>query len=245
MASSPPEKTVTVDPAVAELFTRIETNFQTTALGPESWYLLVIACLSGSPDPELADQLYLHVINQPNSATSAARQKFIRRLREALVKCVSIVGCCKPIEAILAISQVEQDEDRDYSMTRQDWNCDADNHARATEWFRAIYARDGKSTLGLFDAHRDFQWLSTEITYGLYLSDRQVLDDTETEIVVLASIMIQNLRKETWWHIRGTRRIGVSKQDTQVLWDCIQLVAEFFEIKLNKVPTVDQVEEDV
>ena len=57
--------------------------------------------------------------------------------------------------------------------------------------------------------------------------------------------MIQNLRKETHWHIGGTRRIGVSKEDTQVLWECIQRVARIFDLKMNKVPTVDAVEYDV
>jgi hypothetical protein len=57
--------------------------------------------------------------------------------------------------------------------------------------------------------------------------------------------MIQNLPKETHWHIRGTRRIGVSKHDVQVIWDCVQLIAKFVGLKLNRVPTVEDVESDV
>lgn len=102
---------------------------------------------------------------------------------------------------------------------RENWRCDQESHERGTRWYRAIYTPDEKSTLGLFDSHRDFQWISKGIAYGLYLSDHQLLNDFETEIIVLTSIMIQNLRKETHWHIRGMRRIGVSKEDTQVLWD--------------------------
>ncbi|KAB8240819.1 hypothetical protein BDV35DRAFT_385515 [Aspergillus flavus] len=177
---------------VAELCHSIETSFKSTSLGPDSWYLLTITCLSGSPDPELGKDLYLYVIQKEKNSTSAARQTFIRRIREALVKCVSIVGCCKPIEAIIAISQVEQEEDRDSSLTREYWQCDQANHERG-----------------------------------------------------MICIMIQNLRKETHWHIGGTRRIGVSKEDTQVLWECIQRVARIFDLKMNKVPTVDAVEYDV
>ena len=84
-----------------------------------------------------------------------------------------------------------------------------------------------------------------EITYGLFLSDRQVLDDVDTQLVVLPGIMSQNLKTETHWHIRGTRRLGVPKEDVQVIWNCVQLVAEFFGTKLNRVPTVDAVEPDV
>jgi hypothetical protein len=234
-----------VDPQLSQLFGAIEERFQSTSLDADSWYILAIACLVAGPDPEAAADLYLHLVAQPKFSTSSARQALVRRLREALVKSVSIVGVCKPIEAILAIDQVEKSEDKDYTSTRADWKCDEANHARAMDWFRKVYTRNSTDQMGIFDAHKDFAWLSAEITYGLYLSDRQVLNDVDTEMVVLPAIMMQNLKNETHWHIRGTRRIGVSKEDVQVLWDTIQFIAQHFGLKLNKVPTVDAVEPDV
>lgn len=64
-------------------------------------------------------------------------------------------------------------------------------------------------------------WTSKQITYGLYLSDHSILNDVETEITVLSGIMIQNLPRETGWHLRGTRRIGVSLEDTETLQQCV------------------------
>lgn len=64
-------------------------------------------------------------------------------------------------------------------------------------------------------------WLSKNITYGLYLSDHSILNDVETELVVLSGIMIQNLPRETGWHLRGTRRIGVSKEDVETIQQCV------------------------
>jgi hypothetical protein len=234
------------DPKLTEMFESLEKKLATTKLGDDKWYVLAVACLVAGPDPDTAAaQLYQHLIAQPKYSTSDARKALIRRLREALIKTVTIVGVCKPIEAILAIAKIERPEDRDYSSTRAGWQCDEATHERAMAWYQKVYTRNAKDTLGLFDAHKDFTWLSTEITYGLFLSDRQVLDDIETELVVLPSIMMQNLPTETHWHIRGTRRIGVSKEDTQVLWDCIQDVAKHFGISLYKVPTVEAVEPDV
>jgi hypothetical protein len=232
-------------PELSELFSKIENNFKTTNLGEHRWYLLVIACLSASPDPEASAALYLYLTRQEAYQTSESRQALVRRLREALVKTICLVGVCKPIEAILAIAKVEKPEDRDFSRTRQDWQADDANHERAVNWFKQLYTRNAADTIGLFDAHKDFSWISTEITYGLYLSDRQVLDDKDTQMVVLPAIMSQNLRLETHWHIRGTRRIGVSKEDTQVVCDSVKAVSEFFGINLNRVPTVDEVEPDV
>ena len=243
MSSSTPA--TEVQPRFQQLFTELEKRFQSTTLGSEKWYILAIATLAASPDPERADQLYLHLCSQPGNSTPTARQAIIRRLREALVKAVPIVGVCKPIEAILAIGKVEREEDKDYTFTREGWQCDQANHDRGAAWMQKLYSRNTTGTLNLFAAHKDFSWLSEEITYGLFLSDRQVLDDVDTQLVVLPGIMSQNLPNETHWHIRGTRRLGLPKEEVQVIWDCVQLVAQFFDVKLNKVPTVEQVEYDV
>lgn len=242
-AGAPP--TSSPDPKLIELFNNVEASLKTTALGDDRWYIIVAACMVAGPDPEVASHLYLHLCSQPRYSTPAARQALIRRLREALVKAVSIVGVCKPIEAILAINAVERPEDKDFSCSRDGWQADDANLDRAMEWYRKIYTHNAADTIGLFDAHKDFAWLSKHITYGFYLGDRQNLDDVDTEMVVFPAIMAQNLKTETWWHIRGTRRIGVSKADTQVLWDVIQTIMGHFGVELNKVPTVDEVEHDV
>lgn len=71
---------------------------------------------------------------------------------------------------------------------------------------------------------RRLDWTSKQITYGLYLSDHSILNDVETEITVLSGIMIQNLPRETGWHLRGTRRIGVSMEDTEMIQQCVSTV---------------------
>lgn len=234
-----------LDPKFVELFNKAEANIKATGLGQDKWYILVISIVAASPDPETASQLYLHLCSQPQYATSEARQALVRRLREALIKASCIVGVPKPIEAILAIAAVERPEDREYGTSRENWQCDDASLSRGIEWFKKVYTRNATDTVGLFDAHKDFAWISTHISYGLLLSDRQVLDDVDTQLVVFPGLMAQNLPTETWWHIRGTRRIGVSKEDMQVLWDTVRRVMEHFGMRSNKIPTVDEVEHDV
>ena len=216
-----------IEPKALQLFQSLEHNFTKTNLGNNRWYLVALTTLTGGGSPHLADQLYTYLTRQEHHTTPPSRQALVRRLRESLVKSISIVGVCRPIEAIVAISAVEREEDRDYSSTREGWKCDEANHERAMDWFQKVYRHNANYNLNLFNAHKDFNWISKEITYGLYLSDRQILDDVETELVVVSGIMIQNLKNETWWHIRGTRRQGVSKGDMQVVYDCIMEVAEF------------------
>ncbi|KAL3451786.1 hypothetical protein BJX65DRAFT_266854 [Aspergillus insuetus] len=236
-----------IQPRYLDLFQKLEARITNAGSIPNNkWAIIAIATLVAGPDPERADQLYLYLTSQPRYATSESRKELVRRLREALFKAVIIVGVCKPIEAILAISKVEKDEDKDISPpTREKWTNDEANHERGIGWFSKLYARNGNSTLDLFNAHKDFSWLSTEITYGLFLSDRQVLDDLDTQLVVLPAIMSQNLPNETNWHIRGTRRLGVPIEDVKTVTECVKLVAEFYGVTLDKVPSVEDVEKDV
>ncbi|KAJ6785186.1 hypothetical protein PWT90_01597 [Aphanocladium album] len=233
------------NPELSKLFADVEARFRATQLGDERWYILALSCIATGPEPEFAAHLYRHLIAKPEFQTTESRQRLVRRMREALFKSICVIGVCKPIESILSIAAIERPEDRDLSHSRENWQADADNAQRAREWFLKIYTHNATDTIGLFDAHKDFAWTSLNITYGLYLSDRQALNDVETQLVVLPCIMMQNLKLETHWHIRGTRRIGVSKDDTQVIWDSIKQFATFFEIKLTRVPTVEDVEPDV
>jgi hypothetical protein len=234
-----------VRPDVLQLFQSIEKTFSTTALGPDRWYLITLAALVGGTEPLLADQLYLYLISKPNCQQSSERQALVRRLREALVKLVSIIGVCKPLESILAISKVEREEDRDYTSTRSTWAADSANHERGMSWLRKIYSHNTDQTLALFDAHKDFAWISTEISYGLYLSDRQVLDDLDTEVVVLVGIAIQNLPLETKWHFRGARRVGMALEDVKTIMKCVREVGSFMGTKLDRLPEPEEVEGDV
>ncbi|KAJ5645047.1 hypothetical protein N7507_011058 [Penicillium longicatenatum] len=57
--------------------------------------------------------------------------------------------------------------------------------------------------------------------HGLKTSRWGVLDDVDTELVVLQAVTGQNLPREAYWHIRGTRRVGVCKEYVQMVCDCV------------------------
>ena len=54
----------------------------------------------------------------PHELNKQQRQALVRRLREALVKLISVVGVPKPIDAVFSIAGVEREEDKDYSFSR-------------------------------------------------------------------------------------------------------------------------------
>ena len=158
---------------------------------------------------------------------------------------MSIVGVCRPLEAIFNIDAVQRPEDKEYSFSRENWQSGPENHARGVAWLDKIYKHNRTATINSLAAHKDFAWISANITYGLYLSDRQILDDIDTELVVLSGIIVQNLKREAGWHLRGTRRVGVSYEDVELVQQCIEMVAAFAGVRLNKVPRVADIEHEV
>jgi hypothetical protein len=184
-------------------------------------------------EPEHAVNLYNYLISKPQFSTPESRQALIRRLREALVKNVSIQGVCKPLEALFSISKVERPEDKDYSCSRETWQAGPENRRRGEKWLNTIYKSNLSTATDQFAAHKDFDFISREITYGFYLSDHNILTPLETELVTLAGIMIQNLPLETAWHLRGTRRVGVSMEDVELVQQCVCFFPDFQDISHN------------
>lgn len=100
------------------LFNSIEEHFPSQTLGSDKWFILAIAAIVGGGHPDLAAELYLHLITRPEYSKPEQRQALVRRLREALVKLISVVGVPKPIDAVFSIAGVEREEDKDYSFSR-------------------------------------------------------------------------------------------------------------------------------
>ncbi|KAK0328289.1 hypothetical protein LTR54_001976 [Friedmanniomyces endolithicus] len=251
-----------------QLFKDIEEHFPTQTLGEERWYILAVSSAKSPTDhlrhlltdhlrhlltahdqisaitagghPGFAKDLYLYLISKPEFGTPEQRQALMRRLRESLVKLVSVVGVPKPLEAVFSMGEVERDEDKDYSFSREHWQSGEANQQRGRDWLAQIYRHNDAKTADMMAAQKDFRWLSIEITYGLYLSDHTILDGIDTELVVLSGIMMQNLARETGWHLRGTRRIGVSFEDVE-----IEKVAAFCGLQLTRVPRVKDIEHEV
>jgi len=226
------------------LFEEIQRKFPGGTLGDDKWYLVTLSALVGV-EPEHAAHLYTYLIDKPEFSSSESRQALIRRLREVLVKNISVQGVCKPLESLFSIAKIERPEDKDYSFSREEWQAGPENLERGEKWLKTIYTGNLSTTTGPFKAHKDFDFISRQITYGFYLSDHSILGPLDTELVTLAGIMIQNLPLETAWHLRGTRRVGVSVEDVELVQQCVEMVAKYGGARLHKIPRVVDIEHEV
>ncbi|KAI0430766.1 hypothetical protein F5Y09DRAFT_221080 [Xylaria sp. FL1042] len=210
--------------SLSTLFENAEADFP-PRFREHGWYLTVIASLIGSGQQKLAGRLYEHLVAQPQYQTPPERQALIRRMREAMVKCIILNGIPAVIEAVTAISEVERPEDRDYSCSREDWQIGEANTKRAGDTLKVVYKSEEGGITKTLTAHRDIPWISKNVSYGLFLSDHRILDIQETELVVLAAIMTQNLRGPTYWHLRACLRVGMEPDEVEAIHKVIESVA--------------------
>ncbi|KAF3159047.1 hypothetical protein TWF788_004033 [Orbilia oligospora] len=252
-AEHPPDRTFE---EMVVLFREIEASFP-KSLGEDRWYLVLIATLTYASDPAHIADLYSYLISQPKYSTSESRKALMRRIREALVKLVCLIGVCKPITAIFRIDDVEKEEDRDYTFSRDGWQADEKNLERGKGFLGKIYRHNMPRNDEKFIAHKDFAeltahifpfgtaWITYNITYGLYLSDHTILDPFDTEVVALCGILIQNLESVTAFHLRGARRLGMTSEDVEGLHACCEKIARFCRVRVDKVPRVADIEHEV
>ncbi|CZT52822.1 uncharacterized protein RSE6_14202 [Rhynchosporium secalis] len=226
------------------LFEAVEAKFPHKTVVEDAWYLVVLSALVGA-EPAHAFHLYNYMISKPQFSTPESRQTLVRRMREVLVKVTSIMGVCKPLEALSSIVKVERPEDKDYSFSREHWQTGPETLERGNNWLNKLYEANLSTPATLFAAHKDFDYISRQITYGFYLSDHTILGPIETELVTLAGIMIQNLPVQTAWHLRGTRRLDVSPEDVEIVQQCVEMVAKYGGARMDRLPRVADIEHEV
>ena len=77
--------------------------------------------------------------------------------------------------------------------------------------------------------------------YGLYQSERSVLDDLMTSRISIASLMTMDVPKQLSWHIRGFINIGGTKEELVEIMDVVKGIIKICEVELkNDIPDIDE-----
>jgi hypothetical protein len=76
-----------------------------------------IAALIASRQQARVGELYQHLILKKEYAEVDARKNHVRRLHEAMIKCIFPNGIHGLMEAFQSLASVEQSEDQDHSFT--------------------------------------------------------------------------------------------------------------------------------
>lgn len=82
------------------------------------------------------------------------------------------------------------------------------------------------------------EFLTFDLVYGLGLSWAQELEIAETEMVVLPTVLCQNLLRPTLVHLQGCMRVGIEKEEVELIHQVIELVADWAGKKLDPLKRI-------
>jgi hypothetical protein len=183
-------------------------------------------------------------------------------MREAMIKCIILNGIPIVMDAFVSLAKQEKPEDQDHSFTRKDWKADEANHKRGLSVLEMLYRDDNDKIWESFGSHKDIReclailrclslglthqvaWLSTNISYGLFLADHNILDIVESELVILPAIMCQGLAPSTKWHLRGCLRVGCTRDEVESIQQAIEHIAGTCGKQLRGLPRVGDITDD-
>ena len=106
--------------------------------------------------------------------TPTERQALVRRMREAMIKCIILNGIPVVMEAFQSLAKEERPVDQDHSFTRyapaplcfatsltqvsrQGWQADAANRERGMKVLELLYQDENEKIWATFGAHRDIR----------------------------------------------------------------------------------------
>ena len=233
-----------------ELCERIKATWPQEELG-ESWYLLVLCAKVACFQPQSIAPLYAHLASSSHT-TAAAREQLSARLKDALMKIWPVTGIPTVITAVSHLAAAEHEagavEPPPLDMQR------AQSHylpkdigpgtaAEGDAFIHAVYRHHLEPIMAAWGAHRaDFDWLQKRVIYGLFLSDHAILDPKETLMLTMTAMLCQELKPPAFWHVRGLRRMGVSREATYIVMQSVRDVIKSCDREEGEWPDLEEVE---
>ncbi|KID94166.1 hypothetical protein MAJ_09883, partial [Metarhizium majus ARSEF 297] len=230
------------EPDFTAIFNEMEAAFPASL--KNSWDLCVLSSLTTGRYPSTAaPALYRHLLATQASRFSSSEQRAAlhKRLHEGIFHLIPISGAPRALDASLALNSAVAPEDRDSCLGHSDWSPD-NARSRADAWLAKLYQNDLPMFQSLIDP--DFWLFIRDVVYGLHLSDHREISGVESEMIVASSLMTQGMPRESLWHLRALRRLGLDQGTVQGIKSAVEklIVAMGWEANLKFLPTLEEVE---
>ncbi|KAH8701522.1 hypothetical protein BGW36DRAFT_458405 [Talaromyces proteolyticus] len=202
-------------------------NLAPKGLPEGAWYIVVAATLIATDGGAHLGKLYKYILKGlGHNSTLESRQNVSRRLRTVIIKTWTLVGVPRASDGLFSLIKEEDEKDAAQDWDRSKFFAEPDKVLlRTQEWWSQVFGEESAIISKSYESNPDFSWTVDFIVYGLFLADLSVLGPIENELVVLASVMGQGAQNTTRFHLRGTRRLGVSAKDAEGIQSIIETIA--------------------
>lgn len=186
-------------------------------LPAKTWYLIGSVTLSVSNKPECVAEIYNYVVNSMNLFND--RVECTLRIREAIMKSAPLAGVPKAINSLTALHDVTPIDilekiNNNYYKNQHYRNFEINNNIKRGELFwNHTYTKISKRVEDqLRKIHQPlWNWIIGNV-YGNVLSDCSILNEQDTAIVVLSSLVPQDVPKQLRGHYIGAIRGGIPEE---------------------------------
>jgi len=203
------------------------------SLADDSWYLIVAATLLSTDGGSYFAELFQYILQaQDDNSSPESRKRVSRRLREVLGKGWTLTGIPRACDAHFSLSKVEG-EDADLTTSDREKIVGGVNGkevalARTDEWFKNVFTgADHTRIWASTKTNADLTFTIKYTVYGLYLSDLDVFNPLENELVMVSCVLSQGGRVASLSHLKGLRMLGVNASDAEGVQRVIEIVAKW------------------
>lgn len=207
--------------SLPSLFSRLQTILP-KSLPPTAPHILAASTLTACGHPQSVGPIFTCLtarLSQREAHTISLQ------MRDILLKQWTLIGIPLVISAVpsLAAAEIAAGYDFPSDLAPKYAMQDGKEAVRGEKFMRSLYQGNLDRIFATWGSHKDtFVWLEKSPIYGLFLSDHEVLNELESELVILSSIMAQDLKGASVWHLRGLMRLGVTREDVRKVVKAIE-----------------------
>ncbi|PRT52738.1 hypothetical protein B9G98_00358 [Wickerhamiella sorbophila] len=179
-----------------------------------SWHYLSAAILSVCNHPQEIPALYKYAMEVTPKEDHA---RVTSEMRESLLKAAALIGLPRTINSLTELKNVTPEELRLDEPLRSD---DTDFEKVGESFFAKVYGKITKRIhYQLHTAYPDLNWFIIKHEYGPLLSFTKILGAKETSLVVVASLVPQDVNPQLKGHLKGAVNNGSSVEEVNSVRD--------------------------
>lgn len=203
-----------------------------------NWYYLAAATFSVCNAPNEVPVIFEHVMNSIPANDTKARFDSAQKIREALLKSAALGGLPKAINSLMLLKNVTPVELRETTLQRRDEHANSETEkgvdidSRGTAFWDQVYGKINKRVMGqMSTAYPDLGYWALHHVYGPLLSYTGILGSKETSLVVIASLIPQDVNPQLKGHLKGALNNGATKEEVMAVRELSMLISTWCGLK--------------
>ncbi|VVT44642.1 uncharacterized protein SAPINGB_P000484 [Magnusiomyces paraingens] len=204
---------------------RLQTLSTSFPLLSTNWYYLAAATFSICNVPEEVPVIFEYMLQKVD--TDKEKFEMVQRIREAILKSSALGGLPKAINSLMQLKTATPEPLRETRLQRTPAHQQGLEDRGAT-FFDQVYGKINKRVMSqMSTAYPDLGYYALNHVYAPLLSYTGILGPKETSLVVIASLIPQDVNPQLKGHLKGALNNGATKEEVMQVRELAMLIAKW------------------